>query len=246
MEPRHNQRPAARWEHFPHDADIGLRGFGATAEEAFEQAARALTAAVTSADVARNVAVEVCCEAPDLELLFVEWLNAIIYEMAVRGLLFGGFAVRIDGGRLEGTLWGEPVDVARHAPANEPKGATYEALKVSADVQAVAEILDRAAAEAFGLRKDEVVVTIHCDSRGLGHQIAAEFSKDMVVATETSSVKLPDRELACAPIDSDVARRYLGAMRGSELRVRQPRDPHAPHATGFPAFLSGREIAAAL
>ena len=71
------------------------------------------------------------CEAPDLELLFVEWLNAIIYEMAVRRMLFSRFAVRIENGRLEGTLWGEPVDVARHAPAAEPKGATYTALKVA-------------------------------------------------------------------------------------------------------------------
>jgi SHS2 domain-containing protein len=79
------------------------------------------------------VRVEVNCEAPDLELLFVEWLNAIIYEMAVRGMLFGRFAVRIDGTRLEGTLWGEPVEVGRQAPACEPKGATYTALKVAAD-----------------------------------------------------------------------------------------------------------------
>ena len=53
--------------------------------------------------------------------------------MAVRKMLFGRFAVRIDAGRLEGTLWGEPVDVERHAPACEPKGATYTALKVSMD-----------------------------------------------------------------------------------------------------------------
>ena len=66
-----------------------------------------------------------------LELLLVEWLNAIIYEMAVRKMLFGWFAVRIDDGRLEGTLWGEPVDVERHAPASEPKGATYTALRVA-------------------------------------------------------------------------------------------------------------------
>ncbi len=71
------------------------------------------------------------CEAPDLELLFVEWLNAIIYEMAVRNMLFSRFSVRIDGTRLTGTLWGEPVDVARHQPACEPKGATYTALKVA-------------------------------------------------------------------------------------------------------------------
>ncbi len=123
----------ARWEHFPHDADVGVRGFGATAAEAFEQAAQALTAVVTQAQVEPKVRVEVTCEAPDFELLFVEWLNAIIYEMAVRGMLFGRFAVRIEGTRLEGTLWGEPVDVGRHAPACEPKGATYTALKVAAD-----------------------------------------------------------------------------------------------------------------
>ncbi len=122
-----------RWEHFPHDADVGVRGFGATPAEAFEHAAQALTAVVTHAEVAPKVPVEVRCEAPDLELLFVEWLNAIIYEMAVRRMLFGRFAVRIEGTRLEGTLWGEPVDVERHAPACEPKGATYTALKVAAD-----------------------------------------------------------------------------------------------------------------
>ena len=70
---------------------------------------------ITHAEVTPQVAVEVKCEASDIEFLFVEWLNAIIYEMAVRRMLFGRFAVRIDGGRLEGTLWGEPVDVARHA-----------------------------------------------------------------------------------------------------------------------------------
>jgi len=123
----------ARWEHFPHDADVGVQGFGTTPAEAFEQAAQALTAVVTQTQIEPRLQVEVSCEAPDLELLFVEWLNAIIYEMAVRGMLFGRFAVRIEGTRLAGTLWGEPVDVERHAPACEPKGATYTALKVAAD-----------------------------------------------------------------------------------------------------------------
>ena len=123
----------AKWEHFPHDADVGVRGIGATAAEAFEQAAKALTAVVTHTEVEPKVRVEVSCEAPDIELLFVEWLNAIIYEAAVRGMLFGRFAARIEGTRLTGTLWGEPVDVERHAPACEPKGATYTALKVVAD-----------------------------------------------------------------------------------------------------------------
>jgi SHS2 domain-containing protein len=121
----------ARWEHFPHDADVGVRGFGASPAEAFEQAAHALMAVVTAADITPRVAVDVTCAAPDLELLLVDWLNAVIYEMAVRRMLFGRFAVRISGGRLNGTLWGESVDVTRHAPACEPKGATYTALNVS-------------------------------------------------------------------------------------------------------------------
>ena len=130
-----NLAPArkAHWEHFPHDADVGVRGFGATAAEAFEQAAHALTAVITHAEVRPEIRVDVTGEAPDIELLFGDWLNAMIYEMAVRSMLFGRFAVRIEGERLQATLWGEPVDVERHAPACEPKGATYTALKVAQD-----------------------------------------------------------------------------------------------------------------
>jgi SHS2 domain-containing protein len=128
---------AARWEHFPHDADVGVRGFGATPEEAFVQAAMALTAVTTDAEIRPDTVIEAHCDAPDLELLLVEWLNAVIYEMAVRNMLFGRFAVSINDGHLEGTLWGEPVDVERHAPACEPKGATYTALKVARDQDGV-------------------------------------------------------------------------------------------------------------
>lgn len=124
------------WEHFAHDADIGVRGYGATPAEAFEQAALALTAIVTHAEVKPLTAIEVTCEALDLELLFVDWLNTIIYEMAVRGMLFSRFAVTIEGKRLAAKIWGEPVDVARHAPACEPKGATYTALGVVQDADA--------------------------------------------------------------------------------------------------------------
>jgi protein archease len=121
----------AGWEHFPHDADVGVRGFGVTPSQAFEQAALALTAVVTRARVEPLSPVEIKCKAPDLELLFADWLNAIIYEMAVRDMLFARFDVRIEDTGLEATLWGEPVDVARHAPACEPKGATYTALRVA-------------------------------------------------------------------------------------------------------------------
>jgi SHS2 domain-containing protein len=120
-----------KWEHFPHDADIGVRGFGATPAEAFAQAACRLTAIVTHAAVKPDLAAEVVCEAPDLELLFVDWLNAVIYEMAVRHMLFCRFDVKIEGARLKATLWGEPIDVDRHLPACEPKGATYTALRVA-------------------------------------------------------------------------------------------------------------------
>lgn len=123
----------AGWEHFPHEADVGVRGFGATVEEAFEQGALALTAIVTTAKVEERLPVHVKCQAPDLELLFAEWLNLIIYEMAVRKMLFARFSVRIRGNHLTGTMWGEPIEVARHSPACEPKGATYTALNVAED-----------------------------------------------------------------------------------------------------------------
>jgi tRNA nucleotidyltransferase (CCA-adding enzyme) len=122
--------PTARWEHFPHDADVGIRGFGRTPASAFEQAALALKAVMTDAEVRRDTKVDVTCAAPDLELLFAEWINAIIYEMAVRRMIFGRFAVQIEGNTLKGSLWGEAVDRERHAPAAEPKGATYTALEV--------------------------------------------------------------------------------------------------------------------
>ncbi len=124
---------ATSWRHFPHDADIGIEGSGPDPATAFEQAALALAASVTDAPIEPRVEVAVRCQAPDLELLFVEWLNAVIYEMAVRRMLFGEFHVLIDGTRLCATLRGEPVDVLRHAPACEPKGATYTALKVAKD-----------------------------------------------------------------------------------------------------------------
>jgi tRNA-splicing ligase RtcB len=83
------------------------------------------------------------------------------------------------------------------------------------EVQAVAEIFDPAVAAAFGLARDDIVVTIHCGSRGLGHQIGTEFLKEMVVTAEAAGIALPDRELACAPINSEVGQRYLGAMRAA-------------------------------
>lgn len=124
--------PAARWEHFEHGADVGVRGIAATREQAFEQAALAMTAVVTDPQAVRpSQAVTVDCEAPDDELLLVDWLNSLIYEMATRRMLFGRFEVAIRGSHLRGTAWGELADAARHEPAVEPKGATYTALRVA-------------------------------------------------------------------------------------------------------------------
>lgn len=124
------------WEHFPHEADMGVRGIGSTKEAAFEGAALALTAVITDpAEVMPTQPVTVACEAPDDELLLVDWLNALVYEMATRKMLFSRFAVRLNDHGLQGTAWGEPVDVARHQPAVEVKGATYTELSVKQDEQ---------------------------------------------------------------------------------------------------------------
>jgi len=122
---------SASWQHFRHEADVGVRGIGSTLAQAFEQAAMALTAVVTDpATVRQAQAVAIGCENADPEFLLVDWLNALVYEMATRRMLFGRFEVRIDGPRLDATAWGETVDVARHHPAVEAKGATLTELKV--------------------------------------------------------------------------------------------------------------------
>ena len=121
-----------RWEHFPHGADVGVRGCGTSKAEAFAQAALAMTAVITDpATVEPREAVGVQCEAPDDELLLAEWLNSVVYEMATRRMLFSRFAVQFQGSRLTGQAWGEPVDAARHHPAVEVKGATYTQLRVA-------------------------------------------------------------------------------------------------------------------
>lgn len=127
--------PAAQsgegWELFMHDADMGVRGHGATLAEAFEKAAFAMTATITDpAGVAPRECVDVACAAGSDEMLFYDWLNAIVFEMATRAMLFSRFEVSIEDGRLSGRLWGEDVDVARHQPAVEVKGATLTELRV--------------------------------------------------------------------------------------------------------------------
>jgi tRNA nucleotidyltransferase (CCA-adding enzyme) len=122
----------ASWELFAHDADVGVRGFGPTKEAAFEQGAIALMHAIgAGSDVAPKQMVSVACTAPDSEVLFVDWLNALIFEMATRSMLFSRFQVRIENGALRAEARGEPIDPARHEIAVEAKGATFTALKVA-------------------------------------------------------------------------------------------------------------------
>jgi SHS2 domain-containing protein len=120
-----------RWEHFAHQADIGVRGIGRSTDEAFEQAGMALTAVVVTPEVIQlTSSATIECEASDLEVLFVDWLNAIVFEMATSRMLFGAYHVSIDESRLTATAVGERVDPVRHEPAVEIKGATYTALRV--------------------------------------------------------------------------------------------------------------------
>jgi tRNA-splicing ligase RtcB len=144
---------------------------------------------------------------------------------AMGRMLTGGARWAVDNG------WGTAADLERIEEGGTMAGARPEYVSERAkerqrremgtlgsgnhylEVQAVAEVFDAAAAEAFGLAVGDVIVTIHCGSRGLGHQIGTEFMKEMVVAAEAAGLVLPDRELACAPILSDVGQRYLGAMR---------------------------------
>lgn len=129
--------------------------------------------------------------------------------------------------------WGDARDLERIEETGRMAGALPECVSERAkerqrremgtlgsgnhylEVQGVADIYDTRAAEIFGLSVDDVVVTIHCGSRGLGHQIGTEFLKEMAVAARASDIELVDRELACAPIKSEVGQRYLGAMRAA-------------------------------
>ena len=119
------------WEHFEHDADIGIRGIAPTLEQAFEQAAAAMTAVITDpACVAAKTTVPINCRAPDNDLLFLDWINELVYQMAAKGVLFGRFQVAINNGQLTATAYGEPVDRQKHQPAVEIKGATFTELHV--------------------------------------------------------------------------------------------------------------------
>lgn len=110
---------------------MGVRGIGKSKEEAFEQAAIAMSAVITDpANISTVETVEIACAAPDDELLLVDWLNALIYEMATRKWLFSRFEVHIQNHVLTARAWGQPMDTGKHQLAVEIKGATYTALAV--------------------------------------------------------------------------------------------------------------------
>jgi tRNA nucleotidyltransferase (CCA-adding enzyme) len=126
-----NKSITPHWEHFEHEADIGIRGVASTLDQAFEQTAIAMTAAVTNPDlVSTSKIISIYCEAPDNELLLVNWLNELIYEMSTQGALFSRFEVVIDDDTLSAIAYGEAVDRQKHQPAVEVKGATFTELRV--------------------------------------------------------------------------------------------------------------------
>jgi tRNA-splicing ligase RtcB len=151
-------------------------------------------------------------------------------------------SIRLDGAEMDAMLaggarwavergWGSQEDLERVEERGSMSGALPENVSQQAkkrqrdemgtlgsgnhylEVQEVTSVFDAAIAEAFGLHQGEIVVMIHCGSRGLGHQIGTEFLKRMAIAAGQHGIHLPDRELACAPINSDVGQDYLGAMR---------------------------------
>jgi len=142
-------------------------------------------------------------------------------------MLAGGAAWAVQRG------WGEEGDLARIEERGQMKHAkpgnvSAQAKKRQRDemgtlgsgnhyleIQEVTEVFDAGIAAAYGLAQGDIVTMIHCGSRGLGHQIGSEFLKRMAVSAAQHGIALPDRELACAPINSEVGQEYLGAMRAA-------------------------------
>ncbi len=115
------------------------------------------------------------------------------------------------GGRIEGA---RPVEVSDHAKKRqEDEVGTLGSGNHYLEVQRVVEIYDKETAEAFGISVDDLKISIHCGSRGLGHQIGTDFLKKMTTSAAQFGIQLPERELACAPLDSKLGQSYLGAMR---------------------------------
>jgi tRNA-splicing ligase RtcB len=148
-------------------------------------------------------------------------------EAGMDAMLTGGAVWAVECG------WGTAADLLRIEEQGCMAGARPEAVSVQArkrqrdemgtlgsgnhylELQEVDDIYDPDTAAAFGLRQGDVIISIHCGSRGLGHQIGTEFLKTMVIDAPRYGITLPDRELACAPIQSETGQAYLGAMRAA-------------------------------
>jgi tRNA-splicing ligase RtcB len=128
-----------------------------------------------------------------------------------------GDAADLEYTEEQGCMGGaQPACVSEHAKRRQrDEMGTLGSGNHYLEVQKVTQLFDSSAAQAMGLHEDDVVVSIHCGSRGLGHQIGTEFLKRMVIAAPQHGITLPDRELACAPIDSPLGQEYLGAMRAA-------------------------------
>jgi tRNA-splicing ligase RtcB len=148
-------------------------------------------------------------------------------DAAMEAMLRGGARWVVDQGwgrsedlqhmEEQGTMAGaQPEHVSQHAKNRQrDEMGTLGSGNHYLEVQELAEIYDPDTATAFGLAQGDIVVTIHCGSRGLGHQIGTEFLKEMAIAAGQYGITLPDRELACAPLRSPLGERYLGAMRAA-------------------------------
>jgi SHS2 domain-containing protein len=126
------------WKHFYHQADIGIIGAGPTISSAFAQAGLALTAVITDIDKVLPVQEKtIFIEAPDLDILFFDYMNEIIFLISTQRMLFSEYTVTIENLSLRATIKGEPIDAQKHAPAVEVKGATFSGLKVFQDNEGI-------------------------------------------------------------------------------------------------------------
>ena len=115
------------------------------------------------------------------------------------------------GGRMAGAEPSQVSEQAKKRQLNEM--GTLGSGNHYLEVQKVVEIYDAEAAAAFGIEEGDIKISIHCGSRGLGHQIGTDYLKRMATTAKKHGLQLPERELACAPLDSAVGQSYLGAMR---------------------------------
>ncbi|HEU4929834.1 MAG TPA: RtcB family protein, partial [Candidatus Krumholzibacteria bacterium] len=172
-----------------------------------------------------------------------ERLADLLFERVPVGVGVEG-KIRLDDAEMDAMLrggaswavgrgWGRPEDLGRIEEGGRVDGAIPGAVSERAqerqrklmgtlgsgnhylEVQRVSHLFDEAAARAFGLEVDDVLISIHCGSRGMGHQIGTDYLREMERSAPQHGIKLPDRELACAPLRSDLGKRYLGAMRAA-------------------------------